>query len=322
MSIRSLLLCTAVVLAPLAASAESRTVCNARSGLNIRSSPSIHGGRIGGLSNGTRFEMLGTSRSGAWVKVRANGRTGWVSRQYVCGGGGGGAGSGSPSSGSGSGSAAATSGSGAGSGASAAPSSGAFVNPVPGACRSSGYGSRRDPIHGSRRFHDGTDFAAGNGTPMRSAFDGTVVRTGAMRGYGYAVVIRRDNPDGSKTFALYGHMCCGSGSRLGRSSLRVRPGDRVRAGDPIGQVGTTGRSTGPHLHLLMRRVPANAPADYRNPDSSSFFSRKYSVNPQEYISAPGCGGRGGVGGEDHDHDHDHGHGDELEGESGAAGLVR
>lgn len=321
MTIRSLLLISAVVLAPAAVHASSR-VCNTRNGLNVRSSPSIHAGLVGGLSQGARVETIGTSRSGSWLKVRVNGRTGWVSRKYVCGG----SASSSPRSSSGSGSGAgrgsSASSSGAGasatSGAASAPSTGngGFTNPVPGACRSSGYGSRRDPIHGSRRFHDGTDFAAGNATPLRSAFDGTVVRTGAMRGYGYAVVVRRDNPDGSSTFALYGHMCCGKGTRLGRSSIRVRPGDRVRAGDLIGQVGTTGRSTGPHLHLLMRKVPKNAPASYRNPASSNFFSRRYSVNPGEYVSAPGCGGRRGVGGEDL-----HDHGDELD-EAAPAGLVR
>lgn len=309
MSIRLSIFAAAIFSLPVLAHAETRSVCNTgRNGLNIRSAPSIHANRMGGLSEGADFQMLGLSRNGQWVKVKSGGRTGWVNRGYVCDpsastGSGSGSGSGTPS-GSGSGSGSDASGSTA-----TAPSnggstsSGGFVNPVPGSCRSSSYGGRRDPIHGGRRFHDGSDFAAGNGTPLRSAFSGTVVRAGQLRGYGYAVVVRRDNPDGSSTFALYGHMCCGRGSRLGRSSIRVRVGDRVDAGQSIGQVGTTGRSTGPHLHMLMRHVPANAARAYKNPNSSSFFSRTYTVNPENYISVGGCGsGRNGTGGEDiHEH---------------------
>ena len=327
MSIRTAFCITAILLLPSISFAETRNVCKTGgSGLNVRSSPSIHGRRIGGFSEGARFEMTGLSNSGTWVKVRVNGRTGWVSRDYVCGG----SGSSGASSSGGGGGAAAGGGSGAGAGShadagtgddggeNAAGASDGFVNPVAGACRSSSYGTRRDPIHGGTRFHDGTDFAAGNGTPLRSAFSGKVVRAGAMRGYGYAVVVRRDNPDGSSTFALYGHMCCG-GRRLGRSSIRVRVGQQVDAGQPIGQVGTTGRSTGPHLHMLMRHVPRGAGASYRNPNASAFFSRRYAVNPENYVQVGGCGGRRGTGGADvalHHDDHSHA------GEAMAAGMAR
>ena len=316
MSIRNSIVLAAMFLAPVLAHAETRTVCRTgNSGLNIRNSPSIHSGRSGGLSEGTSFQMIGTSANGQWVKVRVNGRNGWVNRNYVCGGGSSSSGSGSSASnGGGSGSGSGSNGGNTSGGDSpstggddaGAVTDGGFVNPVPGSCRSSSYGGRRDPIHGRHRFHDGTDFAAGNGTPLRSAFSGTVVRAGQIRGYGYAVIVRRDNPDGSSTFALYGHMCCGKGSRLGRSSIRVRVGDRVDAGQPIGQVGTTGRSTGPHLHMLMRQVPANAARGYKNPNSSAFFSRTYSANPENFISVGGCGrGRNGTGGDDiHDHGFD------------------
>lgn len=311
MSLRHSILASIVVLLPLAAFAETRTVCKTGgSGLNIRSAPSIHAGRSGGISEGSDFQMLGLSRNGAWVKVKAGGRTGWVSRNYVCNAGSNGSGSanagGSSRSGSSNGGGSGrSSGSTVASASSSAPSNGGFVNPVPGSCRSSSYGNRRDPFKGTTKFHDGADFAAPNGTPLRSAFTGTVVRAGQLRGYGYAVVVRRDNPDGSSTFALYGHMCCGKGSRLGKSSIKVRVGQRVEAGQVIGQVGTTGRSTGPHLHLLMRSVPKGVSAAYRNPNSSSFFSKRYTTNPENYISVGGCGSsRRGIGGDDHDHDHD------------------
>lgn len=330
MSLRHSILASVVVLLPVAAFAETRTVCKTGgSGLNIRSAPSIHAGKTGGIVEGDDFQMLGLSRNGAWVKVKSGGRTGWVSRNYVCNAGGsngtgsanaggnsraggssiaGGSSSSGASNGGGSGSSSsgvANGSSGVAPDSSSGPSNGGFVNPVPGSCRSSSYGNRRDPFHGTTRFHDGADFAAPNGTPLRSAFTGTVVRAGQVRGYGYAVVVRRDNADGSSTFALYGHMCCGKGSRLGKSSIKVRVGQRVEAGQVIGQVGTTGRSTGPHLHMLMRKVPAGVSSAYRNPSSSSFFSKRYTVNPEGYISIGGCGNsRRGIGGDDHDHDHE------------------
>ena len=310
-----------------AAWAQTRSVCKTGgSGVNVRTAPSIHSGRATAISEGRSMEMLGLSQNGSWVKVRVGGVTGWVNRRYVCGGG-----SGSGSSGGNGGGGGSSAGSGASSGGSggdagsvgsgAAPDASGVVNPVPGSCRSSRYGWRRDPFHGTRRFHDGSDFAAPNGTPMRAMQSGTVVHAGRMRGYGYAVIVRHDNADGSSTFSLYGHMCCGRQSNYGRSSIRVRTGDRVNAGDVIGQVGTTGRSTGPHLHLLMRHVPRNAAAGYRTPSSSQFFSRTYSVNPENYISIGGCGGRGGVGGEDHDHDINCKH-DQYADEAGAAGYRR
>lgn len=306
MSLRHSILASVVVLLPVAAFAETRTVCKTGgSGLNIRSAPSIHSRRSGGLVEGADFDMLGLSRNGAWVKVRSGRRIGWVSRAYVCNGGGGGSNGGG--SGSGGTSVAGSGGSSSGSAASPGAASNGFVNPVPGSCRSSGYGSRRDPFRGTRKFHDGSDFAAPNGTPLRSAFSGTVVRAGRMSGYGYAVVVRRDNADGSATFALYGHMCCGRGTRLGRSSIKARVGDRVSAGEVIGQVGTTGRSTGPHLHMLMRQVPRGAASSYRNPNASAFFTRRYAANPENYISVGGCGRARGTGGADHDHDHPHDH---------------
>lgn len=108
--------------------------------------------------------------------------------------------------------------------------------PINGARLSSGFGMRRHPILGYSRMHRGTDFAAPTGTPILAAGDGTVVRAGPYGSYGNYVRVRHAN--GYET--AYAHL-----SRFARG---VRAGTRVRQGQVIGYVGTTGRSTGPHLH--------------------------------------------------------------------------
>jgi murein DD-endopeptidase MepM/ murein hydrolase activator NlpD len=114
--------------------------------------------------------------------------------------------------------------------------------PINGARLSSGYGMRRHPILGYSRMHRGTDFAAPTGTPILAAGDGVVARAGPYGSYGNYVRIRHAN--GYET--AYAHM-----SRFARG---VRAGTQVRQGQVIGYVGTTGRSTGPHLHYeVMRR---------------------------------------------------------------------
>jgi murein DD-endopeptidase MepM/ murein hydrolase activator NlpD len=108
--------------------------------------------------------------------------------------------------------------------------------PINGARLSSGFGMRRHPILGFSRMHQGTDFAAPTGTPILAAGDGVVVRVGPYSTYGNYVRIRHAN--GYET--AYAHM-----SRFARG---LRVGASVRQGDIIGYVGSTGRSTGPHLH--------------------------------------------------------------------------
>jgi len=83
-------------------------------------------------------------------------------------------------------------------------------------------------------MHTGVDLGCGNGTPIGAAGDGVVVSAGWNGGYGNAVVI--DHGNGLAT--LYGH----------QSSLAASPGQRVSTGQTIGYVGSTGYSTGPHLH--------------------------------------------------------------------------
>lgn len=108
--------------------------------------------------------------------------------------------------------------------------------PIDGARLSSGFGSRRHPILGYRRAHKGVDFAAPRGTPIKAAGDGIVERANRYGSFGNYVRIRHAN--GYKT--AYAHL---NGFARG-----MRAGKRVRQGDIIGYVGTTGRSTGPHLH--------------------------------------------------------------------------
>ncbi|MFN7927440.1 MAG: peptidoglycan DD-metalloendopeptidase family protein [Blastocatellia bacterium] len=102
----------------------------------------------------------------------------------------------------------------------------------------SGFGLRNDPINGHLRQHHGIDIAAPRGTAIGAAAAGTVVFAGRRGGYGNTVII--EQADGKQT--LYGHA----------DQLMVRVGDEVAAGQQIATVGSTGRSTGPHLHFEVR----------------------------------------------------------------------
>ncbi|MBL8549655.1 MAG: M23 family metallopeptidase [Hyphomonadaceae bacterium] len=106
--------------------------------------------------------------------------------------------------------------------------------PVNGARLSSNFGARRHPILGFTRMHRGVDFAAASGAPIVAAGDGVVQRAGVNGSYGNYVRIQH----GQNYATAYGHM----------SRIAVRAGARVRQGQVIGYVGSTGASTGPHLH--------------------------------------------------------------------------
>lgn len=108
--------------------------------------------------------------------------------------------------------------------------------PIDGARLSSGFGKRRHPILGYTKMHKGVDFAARSGTPIMAAGDGVIDVAGRNGGYGNYVRIRHN----SSIKTAYAHM---KGFAKG-----TRKGRRVKQGDIIGYVGTTGRSTGPHLH--------------------------------------------------------------------------
>jgi murein DD-endopeptidase MepM/ murein hydrolase activator NlpD len=108
--------------------------------------------------------------------------------------------------------------------------------PIDGARLSSGFGNRKHPVLGYNKMHKGVDFAAARGTPIYAAGDGAIDYAGWQGGYGKYVRIRHNGE--YKT--AYAHMkSIASGMKTGK---------RVRQGQVIGYVGTTGRSTGPHLH--------------------------------------------------------------------------
>ncbi|HEX3765039.1 MAG TPA: peptidoglycan DD-metalloendopeptidase family protein [Kofleriaceae bacterium] len=122
-------------------------------------------------------------------------------------------------------------------GSAAAPGAPQFLVPVSGR-PSSGYGLRTDPIHGGTVNHPGFDLAAATGTEVAAAARGTVVHAGPAGTYGNLVTLRHDN--GFET--RYAHL----------SEVDVKVGDVVEAGAELGKVGTTGYSTGPHLHFEVR----------------------------------------------------------------------
>ena len=114
------------------------------------------------------------------------------------------------------------------------------INPVysPEAWISSGYGYRKDPITGNRRFHDGIDIVAPRKTSVIAPADGEVTYAGWRDGLGRMIEIRHGY--GYRT--TYGH----------NEKLMVKKGASVKRGDPVALLGSSGRSTGPHLHYEIR----------------------------------------------------------------------
>jgi murein DD-endopeptidase MepM/ murein hydrolase activator NlpD len=107
-----------------------------------------------------------------------------------------------------------------------------LTSPAP---TTSGFGWRTHPITGSRRFHSGVDIGAPNGAPVVAVGSGTIVSSGWLGGYGKAIVIQHNGVQQT----LYGHL----------SEIFVQPGQQIEQGTVIGRVGSTGNSTGPHLHF-------------------------------------------------------------------------
>ena len=108
--------------------------------------------------------------------------------------------------------------------------------PINGARLSSSYGMRKHPILGYNKMHKGTDFAAPTGTPIMASGSGVIEMSQRNGAYGNYIRIRHN----SKYKTAYAH--------LSKYAKGVRKGARVRQGQIIGYVGSTGRSTGPHLH--------------------------------------------------------------------------
>ena len=108
--------------------------------------------------------------------------------------------------------------------------------PINGARLSSSFGMRKHPILGYNKMHRGTDFAAPEGTPIMASGDGVIIKAGWCGGGGNCVKIKHN-----KTYqTVYAHM-------KNFSNISI-PGNRVKQGQIIGYVGSTGLSTGPHLH--------------------------------------------------------------------------
>ncbi|MDT0574599.1 M23 family metallopeptidase [Croceicoccus sp. F390] len=142
--------------------------------------------------------------------------------------------------------------------------------PVENARFSSSFGSRVHPVTGQRKNHHGLDMAAPTGTPIYATADGTVEMAKWYGGYGNYVQIGH----GGATQTRYGHM----------SEYSVSAGQQVKKGDLIGFVGSTGRSTGPHLHYEVRI--AGEPVDPTPYLQADTFQ-------QAFASATGLTGAGG-----------------------------
>ncbi|MEU7908705.1 M23 family metallopeptidase [Actinoplanes sp. NPDC049118] len=127
-----------------------------------------------------------------------------------------------------------------------------WVNPMPDGSVTSCFGQRWG------RLHAGVDLAAPHGTPIRAAGAGKVVSAGPAEGYGNAVLI--DHGNGYLTH--YGHM----------SAITVQAGQAVKAGDRIGKEGSTGHSTGPHLHFEVHK------GSYQNPIEPTRWMHKRGVD--------------------------------------------
>jgi murein DD-endopeptidase MepM/ murein hydrolase activator NlpD len=114
-----------------------------------------------------------------------------------------------------------------------------IANPAPGRSISSTFGVRKDPLLGMPAHHSGMDFRAPVGAPARASAAGKVVKAGWNGGYGRMVEI--EHSGGFTT--RYAHL----------SKIGVKEGQAVSRGEEIGKVGSSGRSTGPHLHYEIRR---------------------------------------------------------------------
>jgi murein DD-endopeptidase MepM/ murein hydrolase activator NlpD len=161
-------------------------------------------------------------------------------------------------------------------------------SPVRSGFRSSRYGYRTDPFTGRKKFHSGTDIAVDIGTPVYATQDGVVdiAQTGYNGGYGNRVRI-----EGGRYDTGYNHL----------DSIAVRPGQRVRKGDLIGYSGSSGASTGPHLHYEVYDGE-------QGPDDDG--ARADQVDPERFGATDGLGGGpGGTGGEG---PHSHGAGGDAD----------
>ncbi|MEM9903773.1 MAG: M23 family metallopeptidase [Cyanobacteria bacterium P01_D01_bin.44] len=109
------------------------------------------------------------------------------------------------------------------------------------------FGWRFHPVHGDRRFHTGTDLGAPLGTPVLATREGRVQVADFLGGYGLTVILRHEAEAVGQLESRYAHL----------SQLMVEPGEWVEKGEVVGLVGSTGVSTGPHLHFELRQLSAD-----------------------------------------------------------------
>lgn len=143
----------------------------------------------------------------------------------------------------------------------------------------SGFGWRRHPVTGVRRFHAGVDLGAAQGTPVIASRGGKVTVADRMGGYGLAIVTQQ--PD-SKQDTLYAHL----------SQIYVRPGEKIQPGMIIGRVGSTGLSTGPHLHYEARQM-TNSGWTAVNPGAQIEAARSRLVQARQQEERSTSTGQGG-----------------------------
>ena len=150
----------------------------------------------------------------------------------------------------------------------------AIANPCDTMKMTSSFGYRRDPFTGRRAFHAGTDITPGYGSDVRAAMGGTVTYAGWMGGYGKLVVVTDKNGYSTR----YGHL----------SRINVRKGSQVRQGQAIGAVGSTGRSTGAHLHFEVRKdgKPLNPQKVLNSKSFTESSEDTESITDQEELSPP------------------------------------
>lgn len=117
--------------------------------------------------------------------------------------------------------------------------------------RTDPFGWRTDPMSGEQAFHSGTDFAAPDGTPILAAADGRVILAEYSGSFGGLIIIEH-TVAGQRVATYYAHMW--------EDGIHVAPGQAVTAGQHIGDVGSSGKSTGPHLHLEVRPGGQGQPA--------------------------------------------------------------
>lgn len=157
-------------------------------------------------------------------------------------------------------------------------STGLMRTPIAYGRMSSGFGRRVHPVLGYTKMHTGVDFAAPTGTPIFASGDGVVEKAGRFSSYGNYIRVRHS----SKISTAYAHL-----SRYGKG---IRPGVKVKQGQVIGYVGSTGRSTGPHLHyeVLVNNVAVNPSSVKFSGDNAlkgndlNDFKRKIRALGEEY----------------------------------------